>query len=86
MEFRSPDPSCNPYLTFSVLLAAGLDGIEKQMEPPAPVEENVYEMSEAERAERGIGTLPADLMEAIRVTEKSEIVRKHWASTSLRHS
>jgi len=76
IEFRSPDPACNPYLTFSVMLAAGLEGIEKGMEPPAPVEENVYEMSEEERVERGIGTLPASLLEAVLLTEKSKLVRK----------
>ena len=76
IEFRSPDPSCNPYLAFSVMLAAGLDGIEKGYEPPEPVEENVYEMKEAERKRRGIGTLPPDLLEAIHLTEKSEVVRK----------
>ena len=76
IEFRSPDPACNPYLTFSVMLAAGLEGIEKGYEPPAPVEENVYEMTKEEREEREIGTLPASLLEAILLTEKSEIVRK----------
>jgi glutamine synthetase len=76
IEFRSPDPACNPYLTFSVMLAAGLEGIEKGLEPPAPVEENVYEMTVEERQKRGIGTLPASLLEAILLTEKSEMVRK----------
>jgi glutamine synthetase len=76
LEYRSPDPACNPYLAFSVLLAAGLEGIEKGLEPPAPVEENVYEMSVEERQKRGIGTLPASLLEAILLTEKSELVRK----------
>jgi len=76
LEYRSPDPACNPYLAFSVMLAAGLEGIEKGLEPPAPVEENVYEMSVEERKKRGIGTLPASLLEAILLTEKSELVRK----------
>ena len=76
IEYRSPDPACNPYLTFAVMLAAGLDGIEKGLEPPTPVEENVYEMSEEERKKKGIGTLPASLWEAIKLTEKSEVVRK----------
>lgn len=76
IEFRSPDPACNPYLAFSVMLAAGLEGIEKEYQAPEPVEENVYEMSEEERQRRGIGTLPASLWEAIQLTEKSEIVRK----------
>ncbi|HJX13916.1 MAG TPA: type I glutamate--ammonia ligase [Dehalococcoidales bacterium] len=76
IEFRSPDPACNPYLAFSVMLAAGLEGIEKGYEAPPPVEENVYEMSAEEREERGIGTLPASLLEAIHLTENSELVRK----------
>jgi glutamine synthetase len=76
IEFRSPDPACNPYLAFSVMLAAGLAGIEEGLDPPTPVEENVYEMSEQERTSRGIGTLPASLLEAVQLTEKSELVRK----------
>ncbi len=76
IEFRSPDPACNPYLAFSVMLAAGLEGIEKEYEAPEPVQENVYEMSEEERQRRGIGTLPASLWEAIQLTEESELVRK----------
>ncbi|MGD8500362.1 MAG: glutamine synthetase family protein [Phycisphaerales bacterium] len=76
VEFRSPDPACNPYLAFSVMLAAGLEGIEKGYEVPEPIEENVYEMGEEERRRRGIVTLPASLLEAILLTEKSELVRK----------
>jgi glutamine synthetase len=76
IEFRSPDPACNPYLAFSVMLAAGLEGIEKNYPVPDPVEENVYAMSEAERKRRGIDTLPASLLEAIQLTEKSELVRR----------
>ena len=76
VEFRSPDPACNPYLTFSVMLAAGLEGIEKGYEVPPPVEENVYEMTEKERVKRGIGTLPGSLLEATLLTEKSEVVRR----------
>ena len=75
-EIRSPDPACNPYLTFSVLLAAGLKGIEDGLVPPEPVEENVYHMSEAERQRGGIGSLPASLLEAIMITEKSDFVRE----------
>jgi glutamine synthetase len=75
-EIRSPDPACNPYLTFSVLLAAGLAGIEEGLVAPEPVEENVYHMGEEERRKRGIGSLPASLLEAIQLTEKSELVRK----------
>ena len=76
IEFRSPDPACNPYLAFSVMLAAGLEGIEKGYEAPDPIEENVYEMTNEDRAERGIGTLPASLLEATLLTEQSDLVRK----------
>ena len=76
IELRSPDPACNPYLTFSVMLAAGLEGIEKEYEVPDPVEENVYDMTDEERQKRGIGILPASLLEAIMLAEKSELVRK----------
>ena len=76
VEFRVPDPACNPYLAFSVMLAAGLEGIEKEYELADPIEENVFEMSEAERKQRGIGSLPGNLSEAIGLTENSELVRK----------
>ena len=76
IEFRSPDPACNPYLAFSVMLAAGLKGIEQSYEVPDPVEENVYEMSSEERQRRGVETLPGSIWEAIELTEKSELVRK----------
>ena len=76
IEFRSPDPACNPYLAFSVMLAAGLEGIEKKYEVPEPIAENVYAMSEEERQRRGIESLPSDLLEAIHLTEKSELVRR----------
>jgi glutamine synthetase len=76
IELRSPDPACNPYLCFSVMLAAGLKGIEEGLEPPEPVEENVYEMSAKERKDRGIFTLPGSLEEALALTEKSKLVRE----------
>lgn len=76
IEYRSPDPACNPYLTFSVMLAAGLEGIEKAYELSEPTEENVFEMGSEEREKRGIDTLPGSLAEAIELTEKSELVKK----------
>ncbi|MFC2041543.1 type I glutamate--ammonia ligase [Chloroflexota bacterium] len=76
VEFRVPDPACNPYLAFSVMLAAGLEGIEKELELADPVEENVFEMSREERERRGIGSLPMNLFEAVNLTEKSELVKK----------
>ena len=76
IEFRSPDPACNPYLTFSVMLAAGLAGMEEKIEPPDPVEANVYKMGAEERERRGIKQLPGSLSEAIQLTEKSKLVRE----------
>ena len=76
IELRSPDPACNPYLCFSVMLAAGLKGIEDGLEPPDPIEENVYEMTEKQREARGIRTLPANLADAIALTEKSALVKE----------
>ncbi len=75
VEYRSPDPACNPYLAFAVMLAAGLEGVEKRYELGPSVERNVYEMTEEEREKEGIGTLPANLFDAIRLTERSELVR-----------
>ena len=75
IEYRAPDSACNPYLAFSVMLAAGLEGIEKRYELPLPVETNVFDMTETERREKGIEPLPGSLWEAIQVTEQSELVR-----------
>lgn len=75
IEYRSPDPACNPYLAFAVMLAAGLDGIEKELKLPPPVEENVFEMSAADRQARGIDILPGSLIEAIEAAEQSTILR-----------
>ncbi len=76
IEYRAPDPACNPYLAFAVMLAAGLDGIEKELPLPPPTEENVFEMTEEERKRRGIETLPGSLYEAIEEAEKSPLVRE----------
>jgi len=76
IEYRAPDPACNPYLAFAVMLAAGLEGIEKKYPLPEPVEENVYHMTEEERKKKGIESLPGSLIEAIEITEKSEVVKK----------
>ena len=65
VELRCPDPSCNPYLTLAVCLAAGLDGIEKGMTPPAEITENIFAMDEATRAQKGIDSLPGSLSEAV---------------------
>ncbi|HAL47632.1 MAG TPA: glutamine synthetase [Dehalococcoidia bacterium] len=75
IEYRAPDPAANPYLAFSVMLAAGLDGIEKKLELPPPSASNVFDMPASEREERRIQSLPGNLWEAISVTEDSELVR-----------
>ena len=76
IEFRSPDPACNPYLAFAVMLGAGLEGIEKQYELPDPVEEDIYEMHPEKRREYGISDLPDNLYAAIRLTEQSDLLKR----------
>ncbi|MFA4981615.1 MAG: type I glutamate--ammonia ligase [Candidatus Omnitrophota bacterium] len=75
-ELRCPDPSANPYLAFAVMLAAGLDGIEKQYKAPEPVEPNIYKMEMSEREHRGLVALPGNLYQAIAETEKSALVKE----------
>ncbi|NCQ33818.1 type I glutamate--ammonia ligase [bacterium] len=75
-EVRVPDPACNPYLAFTVMLAAGLDGIENQRQPAPPVNRNVFGMSEAEKSEAGITQLPRDLWEAVAELEGDEVMRE----------
>ena len=74
VELRSPDPACNPYLAFAVCLAAGLDGIEKGLTPPAEITKNIYAMDEATRKAHGITSLPSSLEEAIRLMEADTLV------------
>jgi glutamine synthetase len=76
IELRSPDPACNPYLAFSVMLASGLDGIQNKYELTQPVEENIFEMSEKEKGKRKIDSLPGSLENAIREMEKSDFIRE----------
>jgi glutamine synthetase len=76
IEFRSPDPACNPYLAFAVMLGAGLKGIEENYPPQEPVEEDIYEMDEEAREQAGITSLPGNLFEALQEVEKSELVRQ----------
>ncbi len=76
IELRSPDPACNPYLAFSVMLAAGLEGIEKGYELMDEATDNIYDMTEAEREAAGIDNLPKDLHEAIEIAESSELLKK----------
>lgn len=75
-ELRCPDPSCNPYLAFAVMLMAGLDGIKKKMEAPPSVEEDVYEFNDRRLKEKYIDTLPSSLSKAILEMENSTLVKE----------
>ncbi len=76
VEIRCPDPSANPYLAFAVLLAAGLDGIEKKMTAPEPVEDDIFEMGPEEIERRGIGSVAGSLKEALDALEQDAVVRE----------
>ncbi|MEA3437662.1 MAG: type I glutamate--ammonia ligase [Thermodesulfobacteriota bacterium] len=75
-ELRCPDPACNPYLTFAVMLHAGLDGIEKEYKIAEPMEKNLYHLSDVERKELGIESLPDSLGEAVLIAEQSELIKR----------
>jgi glutamine synthetase len=75
IELRNPDPTCNPYLALAVCLKAGLDGIKKKIAPPSSCDRNIYEMSEHERFQHGIGNLPESLYEAVHELKNNEIIR-----------
>lgn len=76
IEVRHPDPTCNPYLAMAVMLAAGLDGIKNKIEPPAPVDANIYHMSKEEREEYGIPSLPGSLAEALKAMQEDELIKE----------
>jgi glutamine synthetase len=76
LELRCPDPSCNPYLTFAVMLAAGLKGIEDKIEPSDPVEEDVYGFEDSKLAKFYIKTLPVNLGEAIEEFKRSKLMKE----------
>ena len=75
MELRCPDPSCNPYLTFAVMLKAGLEGIKKKEKAPKPIEEDVYLIKRKDLQEKNIKTMPGSLGEALDEMEKNNIVK-----------
>lgn len=76
VELRMPDPSCNPYLAFAVMLRAGLDGIDNKLDPGPPVNKNIYKMSHRERRHLRIDDLPANLSEALDEFEKDALVKE----------
>jgi glutamine synthetase len=75
IELRSPDPSANPYLALTVMLAAGLDGVKKRMVPPDPVNKNLYTMSKREKMRLKIGSLPGSLAEALAIMDRDPLVK-----------
>ncbi|WP_394234695.1 type I glutamate--ammonia ligase [Niallia oryzisoli] len=74
VEVRSVDPAANPYLALAVLLKAGLDGVKNSINPPAPVDRNIYAMNKAERLAEGVTDLPATLAQAIEVLKSNEVI------------
>lgn len=76
IELRSPDPSCNPYLALAATIKAGLDGIRNRIQPPPPVDKNIYQLSPAERANLSIDCLPGSLAEALKELAKDEVVKE----------
>jgi glutamine synthetase len=75
VEHRSPDPSCNPYLALALCLSAGIDGIKRGLKAPASVDRNIFKLTEEEKAEIGIASLPGSLGEAIELTMADEMVK-----------
>ena len=90
IEFRCPDPSCNPYLTFAAMIMAGLDGIENGIEPPDPIDEDIYELSDEEKEH--IRSTPGNLNESIDGLErdnefllKGNVFSKELIDSYIRH-
>jgi glutamine synthetase len=80
VEYRGVDPSCNPYLAFSCILMAGLDGIKHKIEPGDPVDQDVYKLSKAKRKELGIKELPTTLKDALDEMEGDEVIKETLGS------
>jgi glutamine synthetase len=85
IEVRNPDPAANPYLALAVLLKAGLDGIAKKMPLPAPVDRNIYVMSEEEREAAGVPSLPTSLREALEALKRDEVICSALGDHALGH-
>src|SRR5215203_3154105 len=76
LEYRSPDPACNPYLAFSVLVAAGMKGVSEGYELPAEADSNLFEMNDTDLVKLGIDQLPQSLSDSLKVMERSELVHE----------
>ncbi|MHC4239635.1 MAG: glutamine synthetase family protein [Planctomycetota bacterium] len=76
IELRCPDPACNPYLAFAVMLKAGLDGVKNNLEPPEPVEENIYQLDGESLVQRNIDVLPTSLLEALEQLKKDALLQE----------
>ena len=76
MELRSPDPSCNPYLAFAVMIEAGLDGVRRKLDPGPPINKNIFSMSHREKRRLRIDEMPADLRDAVAAMKKDPLVRE----------
>ncbi len=83
IEFRAPDPACNPYLAFSAMLAAGLAGIEEKLSLRKPIEKDIFEMSKTQRRKEGINDLPGNLGEALDEFENSNLMKKTMGESCL---
>jgi glutamine synthetase len=76
VELRCPDPACNPYLAFAVMLKTGLDALKSNLMPPEPVEENVYQFDDEHLVKKRIETLPSSLQEALDHMKRTEIIKE----------
>ena len=85
VEVRSVDPSANPYLAMTVLLAAGLDGVKNNLIAPEPIDQNIYVMSKEQREENGIIDLPATLSQALELLKTDEVITNALGSHLLEH-
>ena len=86
VELRMPDPACNPYLAFAVMLAAGMDGIQNRIDPGPPVNKNIFTMSHREKRRLRIDELPSDLNEAVKAMKKDPLIRATLGDHILNHS
>ncbi|PZA06642.1 MULTISPECIES: type I glutamate--ammonia ligase [unclassified Meiothermus] len=84
-ELRMPDPSCNPYLALAVMIGAGLDGIEGRIEPPPPIQRNIYQMSVRDRRKHRVRELPGTLREALEALQKDRVVRNALGEHAYEH-